>query len=63
MEKVTLACSDLSNSIKYWNGLLGLKIYSEDGTSAVLGYADDQAKLELRDISEYQAFFIPLQLI
>ncbi|XP_049867563.1 glyoxalase domain-containing protein 4 [Pectinophora gossypiella] len=50
VQKVSLASSNLSRSIAYWNGLLSLKIYEQNDKSAVLGFADDQAKLELVDI-------------
>ncbi|XP_075051146.1 glyoxalase domain-containing protein 4 [Mixophyes fleayi] len=50
--KVTLAVSNLQKSIAYWCDLLGLKIYHEDESkkSVMLGYADNQCKLELKDI-------------
>ncbi|KAM4794797.1 glyoxalase domain-containing protein 4 [Rhinophrynus dorsalis] len=52
VQKVTLAVSDLQTSISYWSGLLGMKIYSKDETkkNVLLGYADNQCKLELQDI-------------
>ncbi|CAK1545259.1 unnamed protein product [Leptosia nina] len=48
--KVSLACSNLAKSIAYWNGLLSLKMYEKKDKSAILGFSDDQAKLELVDI-------------
>ncbi|XP_025136699.1 glyoxalase domain-containing protein 4 isoform X1 [Bubalus bubalis] len=50
--KVTLAVSDLQKSLNYWSNLLGMKIYEEDEREqrALLGYADNQCKLELRAI-------------
>lgn len=50
--KVTLAVSDLQKSLNYWSNLLGMKIYEEDEKKqrALLGYADNQCKLELRAI-------------
>ena len=58
VQKVTLACSDLSQSLEYWIGLLGLEVYekSEDNT-VTLGYAETQAKLELKDIGLSTHFF------
>ncbi|MEE6469479.1 hypothetical protein FKM82_008648 [Ascaphus truei] len=52
VQKVTLAVSDLQKSIAYWSGLLGMKMYNKDETKkkALLGYADNQCKLELQDI-------------
>ncbi|CAH1800426.1 unnamed protein product [Owenia fusiformis] len=50
VQKVSLSCSNLQQSIEYWNGKLGLKIYSQDASSVLLGYGDDQAKLELVEI-------------
>lgn len=48
--KVSLASSNLAKSIAYWNGLLTLKLYEKTDKTALLGYSDDQAKLELVDI-------------
>ena len=42
MYSVSLSVSDLTKSLKYWNQLLGMKIYTESKTSAILGYGDDQ---------------------
>ncbi|XP_023939855.2 glyoxalase domain-containing protein 4 [Bicyclus anynana] len=50
--KVSLACSDIARSIAYWNGLLTLKIFEKTDKSVLLGFSDDQAKLELVDIGE-----------
>ncbi|XP_066995904.1 glyoxalase domain-containing protein 4 [Anabrus simplex] len=52
VKKVTLASSNLANTIEYWNGILQLKIYEQTDTSVLLGFADNQAKLEFRDIGE-----------
>uniref|UniRef100_A0A250YBR0 Glyoxalase domain-containing protein 4-like protein n=1 Tax=Castor canadensis TaxID=51338 RepID=A0A250YBR0_CASCN len=50
--KVTLAVSDLQKSLNYWSNLLGMKIYEHDEKKqrALLGYADNQCKLELQGI-------------
>uniref|UniRef100_A0A8C9EEE9 Glyoxalase domain-containing protein 4 n=1 Tax=Phocoena sinus TaxID=42100 RepID=A0A8C9EEE9_PHOSS len=50
--KVTLAVSDLQKSLNYWSNLLGMKIYEKDEKKqrALLGYADNQCKLELQGI-------------
>uniref|UniRef100_A0A8C5WIV4 Glyoxalase domain-containing protein 4 n=1 Tax=Leptobrachium leishanense TaxID=445787 RepID=A0A8C5WIV4_9ANUR len=52
VQKVTLAVSNLQTSISYWSGLLGMTIYDNDDTkkNALLGYADNQCKLELQDV-------------
>ncbi|XP_067421904.1 glyoxalase domain-containing protein 4 isoform X2 [Emydura macquarii macquarii] len=50
--KVTLAVSNLQKSVGYWSDLLGMKIYEtdEEKQRALLGYADNQCKLELQGI-------------
>ncbi|KAM5274635.1 glyoxalase domain-containing protein 4 isoform 6-T6 [Ctenodactylus gundi] len=50
--KVTLAVSDLQKSLNYWSNLLGMKVYEQDEEKerALLGYADNQCKLELQGI-------------
>uniref|UniRef100_A0A8D0L6Q3 Glyoxalase domain-containing protein 4 n=1 Tax=Sphenodon punctatus TaxID=8508 RepID=A0A8D0L6Q3_SPHPU len=52
--KVSLAVSNLQKSINYWSSLLGMKVYErdEEKQKALLGYADNQCKLELRGIGE-----------
>nr|CAG4645655.1 EOG090X09EK [Lynceus sp. MCZ IZ 141354] len=50
--KVSLACSNLEKSVNYWHDLLKMKIYEKEGKKVLLGYSDDQAKLELIDIGE-----------
>ncbi|XP_053817079.1 glyoxalase domain-containing protein 4 [Vidua chalybeata] len=50
--KVTLGVSNLQKSVSYWSGLLGMKIYEKDEEKqrALLGYADNQCKLELKAV-------------
>ncbi|XP_059685267.1 glyoxalase domain-containing protein 4 isoform X2 [Gavia stellata] len=50
--KVTLGVSDLQKSVNYWSDLLGMKIYEKDEEKqrALLGYADNQCKLELKTV-------------
>ncbi|XP_019401270.1 PREDICTED: glyoxalase domain-containing protein 4 [Crocodylus porosus] len=50
--KVALAVSDLQKSVNYWSNLLGMKIYEKDEEKqrALLGYGDNQCKLELQGI-------------
>ena len=47
VKKVTLASSDLEKSVNYWSGLLQMKVHEKSDNKAVLGFGDDQAKLEL----------------
>ncbi|KAK2509716.1 hypothetical protein MC885_019977, partial [Smutsia gigantea] len=44
--------SDLQKSLNYWSHLLGMNIYEKDEEKqrALLGYADNQCKLELQGI-------------
>ncbi|XP_054250171.1 glyoxalase domain-containing protein 4 isoform X6 [Indicator indicator] len=50
--KVTLGVSDLQKSVNYWSDLLGMKIYEKDEGKqrALLGYGDNQCKLELKSV-------------
>lgn len=50
--KVQLASSNLQKSLKYWNGILNLKIFKQSDKSALLGYDENEAKLELVDIGK-----------
>lgn len=50
--KVSLASSNLAKSIEYWNGLLSLKIFEKSSKSVLLGFSENQAKLELVDIGK-----------
>ncbi|XP_070788087.1 glyoxalase domain-containing protein 4 [Pituophis catenifer annectens] len=52
--KVTLAVSNLSKSVDYWSKLLGMKVYEKDEgkKKVLLGYADNQCKLELQSIGQ-----------
>lgn len=51
--KVSLASSNLEKSIAYWNGLLTLKIFEKSPKSVLLGFDENQAKLELVEIGKY----------
>ncbi|CAH1969312.1 unnamed protein product [Acanthoscelides obtectus] len=48
IQKVTLASSNLSKSIDYWNGILGLKIFEKTENSILVGFKENETKLELR---------------
>ncbi|KAL1260586.1 hypothetical protein QQF64_008413 [Cirrhinus molitorella] len=52
VQKVSLAVSDLQRSVHYWSALLGMKVIekNEDKKFAVMGFSDNQCKLELQDI-------------
>ena len=59
-----MASSDKDQSIAYWSELLKLKLYKQSEKQAILGYADDQAKLELQFIGEFSlCFFIYLSIL
>eukprot|EP00079_Xenopus_tropicalis_P032869 XP_017946640.1 PREDICTED: glyoxalase domain-containing protein 4 isoform X1 [Xenopus tropicalis] len=49
VRRVALAVSDLQKSLHYWSSLLGMK-KDETKKNALLGYGDNQCKLELQDI-------------
>ncbi|KAF7989990.1 hypothetical protein HCN44_008664 [Aphidius gifuensis] len=48
VEKVTLSSSNLDKSIAYWKDLLAMKVYDQNDSKVVLGYGDNQTKLELK---------------
>nr|CAG4647214.1 EOG090X09EK [Megafenestra aurita] len=52
VQKATLACSDIENSLRYWSDLLGLKVFNKTDSEALLGYSNEQAKLELKLVGE-----------
>lgn len=52
VEKVTLSSSNLQRTIAYWKDILGLKIFDQKDKSVLMGYSEDQAKLEFEDIGE-----------
>lgn len=52
VKKVTLASSNIGKSVDYWSRLCGMKIYDQQEKSALLGYGDNQCKLELIDIEK-----------
>ncbi|CAI6345990.1 unnamed protein product [Macrosiphum euphorbiae] len=49
---VMLSSTNLTKSMKFWNGILGLNIFNQNESSIELGFGEDQAKLKLRDIGE-----------
>ncbi|XP_006801600.1 glyoxalase domain-containing protein 4 [Neolamprologus brichardi] len=52
VQKVCLGVSDLQRSTHYWSTLLGMKVMdkNEEKKMVLMGFADSQCKLELRDI-------------
>ncbi|XP_034936981.1 glyoxalase domain-containing protein 4 [Chelonus insularis] len=50
VEKVTLSSSNLQRSLAYWKDILSMKMYGKSEKSILLGYGDNQAKLEFYDI-------------
>ncbi|KAK7087145.1 glyoxalase domain-containing protein 4-like [Littorina saxatilis] len=52
VQKVSLSCSNLSKSIEYWNKLCGMDVFSKEDKTALLGFGNDQCKLELVDIGQ-----------
>ncbi|BFZ18556.1 hypothetical protein BsWGS_21595 [Bradybaena similaris] len=52
VKQISLASSDLRKSVDYWSRLCGMKIFSQGEKSALLGYHQDQCKLELVDIGQ-----------
>lgn len=49
---MSLASSNLAKSIEYWNELLSLKIFEKTSKSVLLGFSENQTKLELVDIGK-----------
>jgi len=47
-----LSSTNLTKSVKFWNSVLGLRIFSQTEALVELGFDDDQVKLKLRDIEE-----------
>ncbi|XP_035210571.1 glyoxalase domain-containing protein 4-like isoform X3 [Stegodyphus dumicola] len=52
VKKVTLACSNLQKSTEFWCDILNMKKYGEEDNSVILGYSEEQCKLELREIGK-----------
>lgn len=53
VEKVTLSSSNLEKSISYWRDILNLKVFDQKEKSVLLGFGEDQAKLELKNIGNF----------
>lgn len=52
VQKVTLSSSNLQRTVAYWKDILHLKIFDESEKSVLLGYGEDQAKIEFEDIGK-----------
>lgn len=52
VEKVTINCTNLTESLEYWHNILDMTIVSKDESKATLSYGDDQANLELNQIGK-----------
>lgn len=52
VKKISLASSNLQNSVKYWNETLGLKLLKKEEKSALFTFDEKQTSLELVDIGE-----------
>ena len=52
VSQVSIAVSSLKQSLDYWRNTLGFSVYSQTKDRVILGFARDQAKLELIPISE-----------
>lgn len=50
--QVSIAVSDLKQSLNYWRNTLGMSVYHQSKDRATLGYASDQCKLELLPIPD-----------
>ncbi|XP_018046072.1 PREDICTED: glyoxalase domain-containing protein 4 [Atta colombica] len=50
VKKVTLSSSNLERTIAYWKDILGLQIFDRKDKSVLMGYSEDQVKLEFEDI-------------
>lgn len=48
-----LSSTNLTKSMKFWNEILGLKIFNQNESVIELGFDEDQAKLKLRDIGNF----------
>lgn len=49
VQKVALGVSNLQKSVDYWTKICGMTLYDQSGKTALLGFGDDQCRLELVD--------------
>lgn len=50
---VKLASTNLAKSLKFWNSILGLNIFNQTDAFIELGFDNDQAKLQIKDIGNF----------
>lgn len=52
VQKVSLGCSNLEKTLKYWMEVGGMKVFEQKDGIAVVGYEESQAKLEFVAVNE-----------
>ena len=52
VRKVALGVSNLAKSVTYWHKLLGMTLFEQTDSKAVLGYDADKCKLELINLGQ-----------
>lgn len=45
-----MSSSNLETTTAYWKDILDLKVFDQTENSVLLGYSEDQAKIEFKDI-------------
>lgn len=45
-----MSSSNLEKTTAYWKDILDLKVFDQTENSVLLGYSEDQAKIEFKDI-------------
>lgn len=45
-----MSSSNLEKTTAYWKDILDLKVFDQTENSILLGYSEDQAKIEFKDI-------------
>lgn len=45
---ISLASTNISNTIKFWNGIIGLKIFEETEKEVIMGVSDAQAYIKFK---------------
>ena len=47
IQKVSIGVSNLAKSLDYWHNLLGMTVFEQTDTKALVGYNADKCKIEL----------------
>ena len=47
IQKVSIGVSNLAKSLDYWHNLLGMTVFEQTDTKALVGYSADKCKIEL----------------